>query len=139
MRYSNNRDAWYHFFGASFACAMCAGAGAQTSIFSNAGPANEVGLATGPYTDSGAMAPNGCVWSELQDDSVFSANSMTGVAAHALGDADAYRVADNFMVVGQGGWRVDYASFYVFQPGGSESVSPFSGVTVRIWRGRPGA
>lgn len=85
------------------------------------------------------LAVSGSFWSELQDDTVFSSNAVCAVsAAHSLNDAGAYRLAEDFAVSGEFGWRVDYASFYVYQPGWSQSAPPFAGVNVRIWSGVPG-
>lgn len=111
---------------------------AQVNLFSNAGQPDTVGLSTGPVTSSGVAAPSGSFWSELQDDTVFSSNAVCGVGCHSLNDAGAYRLAEDFAVSGEFGWRVDYASFYVYQPGWSQSAAPFAGVNVRIWSGVPG-
>jgi hypothetical protein len=47
-------------------------------------------------------------------------------------------LADDFTVTGNPGWRVDAVTLYAYQPGATGPNSPFSGVNIRIWNGRPG-
>ena len=112
------------------------GAMAQQAIYSN-GSANPavVALSTGSQTGSNVTAPNGGAWSELQSAAGVS-NATGGFAAHVTGTGGAFRLADDFVVAANPGWRIDSISLFAYQTGAA--VNPFSGVNLRIWSGRPG-
>jgi len=111
----------------------------QPAIYSNGNTdPNAPGLATGALTGSGAAAPLGAQWSEAASDGAASANAVGGFSSHASGTTGAFRFADDFTVTAQGGWQLLSVSLYAYQSGAGVSVSPFSGVNVRIWNGRPG-
>lgn len=122
--------------GATVSAAMTGPLTAQTTLFSNSGDVKSAGLSTGTVTDSGVNAPSGNVWSELQQDTVFSANAMGGVSAAVWGSEGAQRLADDFTVEGPLGWTLSSLVTYAYQSGAA--VSPFTGINVKIWRGRPG-
>jgi hypothetical protein len=113
-----------------------AGARAQSAIYSN-GSANPtvVPLSTGTQTGSNVIAPNGGTWSELQA-AAGVANATGGFAAHVTGGGGAFRVADDFTVAVNPGWRLDSVSLFAYQSGAV--ANPFSGVNLRVWNGRPG-
>ena len=118
--------------------ALAAHASAQTTLFSNSGNTQTTGLATGAVSDSGVNAPAGFEWSELQQDSIFSANALGGASATAWGTDGAQRLTDDFTVQGAFGWTLHTLVVFAYQPGAAGDVSPFSGINVKIWRGRPG-
>lgn len=115
--------------------ALPAAAWGQTHLYSNgnADPSNP-GLSTGALTLSGVPAPAGAQWSETPRDAQ-AANAIAGFSAHARGAAGTYRFADDFTVP-PGGWRVERFSFFAYQPGAAGS--PFVGLSLRLWEGRPG-
>lgn len=111
--------------------------GAPGPLFSNAGadPA-EPGLSTGTVSASGAPAPVGGQWSELQRD-ITGANALAGVSMHPGGVAGTYRLADDLTVSGFAyGWSVGSMSFFAYIGDGNAS---FTGLQVRIWSGMPDA
>lgn len=113
---------------------------AQTALYSNGSlnPADP-GLSTGSTTGSGVSAPVGTAWSEVQELSVLEANALAGATVSLGTGVGSWRVADDLTVDGTFGWRATSLSIFVYQPDGSVSVSPASGVTVRIWNGVPGS
>jgi hypothetical protein len=124
------------------ALALLAGAGAataQTALFSNAGPIPSVpAISTGTLAASGAPAPPGASWSELQSDS-SGADALAGVSCHRLLDGStAFRVADDFDVA-PGGWSLDRLDVFVYQTGFDGPTSPFAAATARVWWGIPDA
>jgi hypothetical protein len=107
---------------------------AQDALLSNqSADPSQVPLATGATTASGAGAPAGTVWSELQLEG-SEANAVGGLAAHPAGTNGAFRLADNFSVPGL--WSIDHVTLYAYQP--SAGANPFASVNLRIWSGRPG-
>jgi hypothetical protein len=130
---SQTRPAW-------FVLATLAGASAafaQVDLYSNGNtdPSNP-GLATGTLTASGAQAPAGSQWSELQS-SGGAANAVAGFSTHALDAGSAYRFADD-IVVGGSGWSVSSVSFYAYRADAPAGQSPVSEVNLRVWSGPPG-
>jgi hypothetical protein len=111
---------------------------AQPAIYSNgSADPSVVALSTGAVSGSGVAAPAGGTWSELQGAGGVC-NAAGGFAGHATGAGGAFRLADDFVVADNPGWRVDAVAFYAYQTGASGATSPFSGVNVRVWNGRPG-
>src|SRR4051812_42589926 len=94
--------------------ASAAGALAQSAIYSN-GSANPgvIPLSTGGTTGSNVVAPNGGTWSELQGTG-GACNATGGFAGHATGTAGAFRLADDFVVAVNPGWRLDSISFFAY-------------------------
>lgn len=116
-------------------------ASAQVALYSNGSlDPNNPGLATGAVSGSGVAAPAGSVWSEAPS-GAGSANAAAGFSCHQSvssdGQTGAYRLADNFTVPPGHGWRLDYVSLFAYQPNAGVST-PFAGVNVRVWSGRPG-
>jgi len=128
---------------ASVACALmmaCGGtARAQSDLYSN-GSVNpgDPGLSTGSLTGNGVAAPGGSAWSEVQELSVLEANALGGATVSLSTGVTSFRIADDFNVGGAFGWRAKSISLFVYEPAGLASVSPASGVTVRVWTGQPG-
>ncbi len=113
------------------------GASAQ-HLFSNHGPdLSTPALGAATHTQSGVAAPAASFWSEAARDNAF-ADSVGGFATHALGADGAYRFADDFAVP-PGGWTLTGVTLYAYQPGAAGPVSPFVGLTLRIWSGAPEA
>jgi hypothetical protein len=97
--------------------AMAASACAQT-VYDN-GP-----LITGATLSTGAPAPSGYSWSELQQP-----NTSAGLTAQ--------RYADD--VTFAGATDVQSIDLFAFVSGGSTTTSPFTSATLRIWNGSPGS
>jgi hypothetical protein len=113
-----------------------AGAFGQSAIYSNGSADPSVlPLSTGTQTGSGVAAPNGGTWSELQA-AAGVANATGGFACHVTGTGGAFRLADDFVVAINPGWRLDSVSLFAYQS--AAVVNPFSGVNIRVWNGRPG-
>ncbi len=114
---------------------------AQSAIFSN-GSSDPLtpALGTGTTTSSGAQAPAGAQWSETAQVSATESNAVIGFSTHAY-SGGAYRFADDFTVPAGRVWRLDAADFFAYQTGAPlpPGASPFSGLSVRIWSGVPGA
>jgi hypothetical protein len=94
-------------------------------------------IATGAISKSGVAAPNGFVWSEIQNDAAntLESNSVSGFGAQF----GANRLADNFVVPAGQRWVISSVSVYAFRINWAFPNTPFVGATLRIWRGRPGA
>jgi hypothetical protein len=121
----------------------CVGAAAACALGALAGSARgqtlfeRVDLATGTQTLSGVPAPAGAQWSELGRDGTAEANAFAGFL-HDADIATNARVADDFTVPAGRAWTVTALEFYAYQTGSGAQASPFTGVNVRVWRGRPG-
>lgn len=121
--------------------ALACAAAAQVDLFSNHGPnPSTPALATGATTASGALAPAGAQWSEVQRPAVNNAGAIGGFSSHLLdgaGGYGAYRFADDFSVPA-GGWTVTSVVLYAYQSGFAGPLPPFESLNLRIWSGRPG-
>jgi hypothetical protein len=115
----------YRGHGSGCATAACA----SPPYLWNNGP-----LATGVFTASGVAAPAESQWSELQADSGGCANISGGSGAYP----SSFRLADDFAIADQGGWEIDRVYLYEYRTLSGPVQSPFTGATLRIWRGRPG-
>lgn len=114
--------------------ALAGAAAAQTNLHNNGvlrGGAPPYGLATGEQTSTGVPAPAGALWSELQ-----TGNYAMGFNAQSpLGN----RLADDFTITDPGGWRITTIDVFAYLTDHAPSApSPFTALTLRIWRGRPG-
>ncbi|WP_460550390.1 T9SS type A sorting domain-containing protein [Hymenobacter daeguensis] len=95
-------------------------------------------IATGSASQSGTAAPAGTQWSEVQNDAGNPAvsNAYAGFGSNGLVVSEA---ADDFVIpVGQT-WTITTFRFMGYQPGAAGAFSPFSTLTLRVWRGQPGA
>jgi hypothetical protein len=111
-----------------------AGLVARPDLYNNGtarGGAAPNGLPTGAVTSTNVAAPPGYQWSEIQ-----AGNDALGFSAQSpLGN----RLADNFTISDPAGWHVTGVIVFGYvtdTPLGAPS--PFTGVSCRIWRGRPG-
>lgn len=114
-------------------------ASAQTApLYSNGSADPDIpALSTGAISASGAVAPPGASWSELQADKAGS-NAVAGFSAHRVADGPhAFRVADDF--IAGDGWTLRRLDVFVYQTGFDGPVSPIAGATARIWWGVPDA
>jgi hypothetical protein len=122
---------------------LCAAglAAAQTDLYSNASAnPSSPALATGATTSGGTPAPVGAEWSEAQADATGVSNALGGLTTQlsAAAGSGAYRLADNFTVTAPAGWRITSVSLYAYQTGALPGPSPFAGVNLQVWNGRPG-
>ena len=84
-------------------------------------------LSTGATSSTGAVAPAGTTWSEVQGTNVnagFGANITAGLT-----------IADDFTVCGS--WTLSKITFYAYSTGWSGAASPFNDVRVRIFNTDP--
>src|SRR6476661_1925825 len=84
-------------------------------------------LSTGATASTGAAAPAGTTWSEVQAPNVnagFGANITAGLT-----------IADNFTVVGT--WAVTKFTFFAYSTGFAGTVSPFNDVRLQIYNTDP--
>jgi len=134
MRWKNERTQGVAAAGLSVLFAGTAGA---DSLYSNgsADPARPA-LGATATTLSGVSAPPGGWWSEAPSVGA-GANSVGGYSTHGPGDEGEFRFADDFTVP-PGGWTLRTLSVYAYSPGVLGPLSPFSGITLRIWSGPPG-
>ncbi len=96
-------------------------------------------LSTGATSNSGVMAPAGTTWSEVQNDfgNLTESNTVSGFSVF-LSATSNFRIADNFTVGAGSTWMIDSLSAFVYQTGNNGITTPFSGMNVQIWSGRPG-
>ncbi|GJQ28902.1 MAG: hypothetical protein HBSAPP03_07860 [Phycisphaerae bacterium] len=115
---------------------LCGPQALGDSLYSN-GSANPAVPALGAsnISLSGVPAPSGFFWSECPATGGF-ANAMAGFSTHAQ-DAGQFRFADDFAVP-PGGWTLQSLTVFAYQPGAGGPASPFTGLSVRLWIGRPG-
>ncbi|MDX2131914.1 MAG: hypothetical protein SFY69_07680 [Planctomycetota bacterium] len=114
------------------------GALARAEPLLSNGSANPASPALGAAsaTQSGVPAPTASFWSEAPIAGLH-ADAVGGFASHAIGADGAFRFADDFSVPA-GGWTLQGVTVYAYQPGAAGPMSPFVGLTLRIWSGRPG-
>jgi hypothetical protein len=91
-------------------------------------------LSTGATAKSGAAAPAGTTWSEVQNDAgnLTVANTTAGFRALVTTD----RIADDFVVPSGQTWTITSIRFFGYQTG-STTTSTFTGLTFRILNGPP--
>lgn len=111
---------------------LIASAGLAVAAAATARPVYSNGpLSTGATLSTGAAAPAGSTWSEVQAGNTIAGYGMQG---GTIGN----RVADDFTVTDPGGWNISAMRFFGYQTGGSTASSSFTGLTFQIWNGRPG-
>lgn len=91
---------------------------------------------TGTTTKSGVTAPTGYTWSEVQNNTgnTTEANTNSGYTANK---ASAITLADDFTVPTGHSWTITDLSFFGYQTGAASTPSPFTELSIRIWRGSP--
>ncbi|UQA58910.1 DUF4215 domain-containing protein [Polyangium aurulentum] len=92
-------------------------------------------LTTGKISKSGAVAPVGNSWSELQNEKLNTLESNS--SAGWPGVQGQYRLADDFKVPPGEVWTVQSIDFYAYKTGAAASPSPFTAYTLRLWNGAP--
>jgi len=111
----------------------------QVALYSNQSAVPTVpALGATTVSASGVAAPIGGFWSETPASSASECSSAAGFSSHSTGLTGAYRFADDFTVTGAAGWSITSVSLYAYQTGSSPLSSPFGGINLRIWSGRPG-
>jgi len=122
----------------TFMCLAAVGTFASADpIFSNASSdASVPALATSRTSASGVTAASGKLWSETggttSEANLYGGFSCSWDASVPVGGS--FRVADDFSINGEFGWRLNSATFYAYVPGyASSSVSPIASANVRIW------
>ena len=94
-------------------------------------------LSTGTVSKSGDIAPTGYTWSEVQSEpGATVSNTTTGVGAQIV-VTGGNRVADDFMVPTGETWNITKVTFYAYQTGYADPLSPFTDVRVRIQNAIP--
>lgn len=108
---------------AAACAALCLGtvASGQTLLYDN-----------GPALNSPGTGFGGADESILQ--------TSLGMSTYGFGQQAqvGYRVADDFIIPSGPDWQIDEIDFYAYQAG-SGQTSTFSGMTLQIWDGLPGA
>lgn len=114
------------------ATALAMGTARAADLFSkgSATPSSP-GLSTGGAGSNASAAPPGCTLAEM---AAPGGNALTLMGVGAQG---AFRAADSFVVPLTQRWTLTSLTVYAYQPG-AVVVSPFTGATLRIWRGKPG-
>ncbi|WP_324672322.1 T9SS type A sorting domain-containing protein [Hymenobacter sp. GOD-10R] len=93
-------------------------------------------FSTGTTTKSGVTAPAGYTWSEAQNNTgnTTESNTNSGYTASKL---SAISLADDFTVPAGQSWTITDLSFFGYQTGAASTPSPFTELSIRIWRGSP--
>jgi len=118
------------------AAALLSSAALAQPIWSNASPdPTRPALGAITVTQSGVQAPAFRWWSEAPS-SGGGANAVAGFSSHDAGDGG-FRFADDFLIPAGEVWALSTLRVYAYQPG-AQGPSPFSGLRVRLWLGRPG-
>lgn len=89
---------------------------------------------------NGTPAPAGSNWSECQNDTgnTTTSNGTLGYGCGTLqGGSGTFHMSDDFTVPAGPSWNVSGLGFYGYQTGASSTVSPFTGVVVRILSDNP--
>jgi hypothetical protein len=124
--------------------AACLGhAQAVAPFYSNYGglaTPSAVGLDTGIVAGNGAAAPPGYSWSEVANDSPYTANATAGFAGYRVTSPanGGWRLCDSFTVASGEQFDIDMLSLFGYRTDSGPGETPFTGVNLRIWRGRPG-
>ena len=99
---------------------------------------NNGNFTTGATSKSGAAAPAGYTWSEVQNDAGVTTASNTN-AGYTATKASGFTLADDFTVASGQSLTLRDVSVFAYQSGYTGTTSPFTELYVRVWRGRPGA
>lgn len=99
---------------------------------------NAIGLSTGAVTNSGVNAPAGFEWSECPNNNPNEANTVAGFSGFKNSTLD-FRLADDFTILPGQQFTIDAVRVYAYRTGAPAAEQPFSGGTLRIWDGVPGA
>ncbi|MDO7849643.1 T9SS type A sorting domain-containing protein [Hymenobacter sp. M29] len=112
--------------------------GTSTPLFNNGATSlTSSSFATTATSKSGVAAPTGTQWSEAQNDNGNTAVANTN-AGYAASPTSSLELADDFTVPAGQAWTVSSFSFFGYQTGAAATPSPFSALTIRVWRGQPG-
>lgn len=111
---------------------LIASAGLAVAAAATARPVYSNGpLSTGATLSTGAAAPAGSTWSEVQAGNTIAGFGMQG---GTIGN----RMADDFTITDAAGWDISNIRFFGYQTGGSTASASINGLTFQIWQGRPG-
>ncbi|WP_158291834.1 choice-of-anchor U domain-containing protein [Lampropedia puyangensis] len=96
-------------------------------------------LSTGAISKSGATAPTGFEWSELQNDAgnTSEANTTLGLGSAYSSSSTHFLLADDFVVPAGATWTLSTVKLYAYQTGYSGTESPFNDYRLQIWNGPP--
>lgn len=99
-----------------------------------------VGLETGTVAGNGTVAPAGYAWSEVANDTPFTANATAGFAGYRVTNPSngGWRLCDDFTVGPGQQFDIDVLSLFGYRTDSAPGDSPFAAVNLRIWSGRPG-
>lgn len=102
-----------------------------SSCFFSAQSYSNGGMSTGATASTGAIAPSGYTWSELQlNNSVYGPSGVYSTA-----NAFSYRLADDFVVPSTEKWTISSIDFFAYQTGSTSF--PFNQLNLQIWNGLP--
>lgn len=97
------------------------------------------GLSTGANSKSGAAAPAGYTWSELQNDAgnTTETNSSFGISGTYNSATASFFLADDFIIPAGGQWQISKIDFFAYQTGYTGTTAPFNTVRVNIYSSDP--
>ncbi|MCG2793497.1 MAG: T9SS type A sorting domain-containing protein [Weeksellaceae bacterium] len=97
------------------------------------------GLSTGATSNSGAAAPAGYTWSELQNNTgnTTEANTTIGWGGTYSSSTASYFLADDFTVPLNEKWEISTIDFFAYQSNYAGTTSPFNTARVNIYSSNP--
>ena len=99
---------------------------------------NNGGLSTGTTSNSGASAPAGYTWAEVQNNTgnTTESNTSSGYSA-VVTTSTVFFVADDFTIPVGEKWNITAMEFYIYRTGYTGATAPFDIVRVNIFDGDP--
>lgn len=100
---------------------------------------NNGGLSTGTVSKSGATAPNGYTWSEVQSNTgnTTESNTSAGFSGSYVNATNNFFLADDFTIPPGSNWKISAIDFFAYQTGYSGAASPFNTARVSIYNTNP--
>lgn len=100
---------------------------------------NNGGLSTGATSKSGATAPTGYTWSEVQNNTgnTTESNTSSGYGGTYGSTTSSLFLADDFIIPTGAQWQITTIDFFAYQTGYTGTTSPFNTVRVNILSSNP--
>ncbi|MGG7437906.1 T9SS type A sorting domain-containing protein [Chryseobacterium arthrosphaerae] len=97
------------------------------------------GLSTGATSKSGAAAPAGYTWSELQNNTgnTTETNTSLGLGGTFISTASSLFLADDFTIPAGSNWQITSIDFFAYQTGYTGTTAPFNTARVNIYSSDP--
>ncbi|HCN47854.1 MAG TPA: hypothetical protein DIT10_01935 [Chryseobacterium sp.] len=97
------------------------------------------GLSTGATSKSGAAAPTGYTWSELQNNTgnTTETNTSLGLGGMYISTTSSFFLADDFTIPAGNQWQITKIDFFAYQTGYTGTTAPFNTARVNIYSSDP--